>query len=166
MDLSGLNTQGIANKVMQPVYDYRYNDSGFASGLPYSSGVTEDGYRAVAGGGTVLGDSTYKTQAQKDAENKAANDAKLRNEATIGKDNSLAGAQTGYNQWYDAKNQNILDWISKYTTSMDALNKGYTDAEMGKANAYSGIMGMLDRGIRSAGSMLASKNASNSSAAG
>ncbi len=62
--------------------------------------------------------------------------------------------------------QGILDWGLGAKESQQAIDNRGINAEMAKSQGIKGVLGMVSRGIRSAGVMLANKNAGDSSAAG
>lgn len=62
--------------------------------------------------------------------------------------------------------QGILDWGLGAKESQQAIDNRGINAEMAKSQGMKGVLGMVSRGIRSAGVMLANKNAGDSSAAG
>lgn len=89
--------------------------------------------------------------------------------------NLLAGYGTQQNNVYDtaqdaAKNyglgygNNILDFIDSLTLQQNQVNNKGVQAEMAKNQGTQGIQDMVGRGIRSGGTMLANRNASDSSA--
>lgn len=83
----------------------------------------------------------------------------------IGKNNALQSATDSIGQWNRDKAFDIEKWLSNYKLSTDKLNQSAINFEAGKKTSYGGINDMINQGIRSAGTMLAGRNASDSSAA-
>lgn len=75
---------------------------------------------------------------------------------------SAANAATASGQQY---NSSILDFLDSLTQGQNKVNNQAVQNELAKQQATQGILGMVGRGIRSGGVLLANKNASDSSAA-
>lgn len=74
------------------------------------------------------------------------------------------------NQWGDNTaaryGLDVQDFGNKFKQGQDALNRRGADLEAKKMQATSGILGMIGRGVKSAGNYLGGRNAGSSSASG
>lgn len=74
------------------------------------------------------------------------------------------------NQWGDNTaaryGLDVQDFGNKFRQGQDALNRRGADLEAKKMQATSGILGMIGRGVKSAGNYLGGRNAGSSSASG
>ena len=93
------------------------------------------------------------------------------------KANARNNFNTGKNVLWDSLNRagdnkateyrsSINDWLNQDKAAQDAINAKGVNAEMARNQGVSGIRSMVGNGIKSAGVMLANKNAGSSSAAG
>lgn len=83
-----------------------------------------------------------------------------------GRTNIFDSATSAAGRFVGDQRNNILDFIEGITNSQQGIDRGRVKAQLGKDRASEGIMGMVGRGIRSGGTMLANRNAGDSSAAG
>ena len=123
---------------------------------------------ATTDDGAGLGPSQYLapqslTQQQQADQAKANQDAATRNSVANGKANTV----TGVNENADIYNRNqrntILDWITTMGQQQEGINTKRANSQLGFDNASRSIMDMVGRGVKSAGTMLANRNASASS---
>lgn len=77
-------------------------------------------------------------------------------------DNANTGIADTANQY----GQGVTSLLHSLTTNQDALNRQGAQNELAKIQGTQGVLGMVNRGIKSGNTILANKNASNSSAAG
>lgn len=115
-------------------------------------------------GGTLLGASTGPTAAQQQAAaTAAANAAKMAsfNSQHAGISGSADAATTAAANTYHS---GILDYLDTLKQGQNNIDQHGTQAELSKRQGSQGVLDMVNDGIRSGGTMLANKNASNSSA--
>jgi len=128
------------------------------NGGPYDQAAPGGGSDQSGGGGS------YDQIAAREAE-RARQQAAAWEKVNTGRDNLFSTTNTRADL-FGAKQRREADAFGRqYALDTTAHNQGLANAELGKMNAYSGIMDMIGRGVQSAGTMLANKNASNSSAA-
>jgi len=96
----------------------------------------------------------------------AAQQQAARNSFNSGKTNIYDSASSAATGFVGSQRNNILDFIEGLTSSQQGIDRGRVKAQLGKDRASQGIMGMVGRGIKSGGTMLANRNAGDSSAAG
>ena len=96
----------------------------------------------------------------------AAQQQAARNSFNSGRTNIFDSATSAAGRFVGDQRNNILDFIEGITNSQQGIDRGRVKAQLGKDRASEGIMGMVGRGIRSGGTMLANRNAGDSSAAG
>lgn len=83
-----------------------------------------------------------------------------------GRDNVYESARSQVGSFVGNQKNNILDFIDSLRTGQQGIDRGRVKAQLGKERASDGIMGMVGRGIKSGATMLANKNAGDSSATG
>lgn len=109
------------------------------------------------------------SQADLDAQARAAEDARI-NTLREGFGTQKQGIFDSINQWGDNTaaryGLDVQDFGNKFKQGQDALNRRGADLEAKKMQATSGILGMIGRGVKSAGNYLGGRNAGSSSAAG
>ena len=121
------------------------------------------------GSGDVLDSSTvYQQQLaqQQAAAQEAARVQALRDGFNSQKTGILNSANTAAQQRGLEYKQSIDRWGLGAKQAQQGLDNRGINAEMAKSQGMKGILGMVGRGVRSAGVMLANKNAGDSSAAG
>lgn len=131
------------------------------SGLPTGFTIMDD---SVSGGDT--GASTTDPYAAQLAAQQAAATQAARESFNTGKSNVYQSATGAAQGFLGSQRNNILDFIDSLRNSQQGIDQGRIKAQLGKDRATTGIMGMVGRGIRSGGTMLANRNAGDSSAAG
>lgn len=136
----------------------RYNNSG-PGAIGNDSAANPPQYDTVGTYGNVNSGPSEAELAKIAAQNAARDKVAQGQKATFESANDAASA------WNKKQTQAAKDFGVQYGLDMDALNSQYTQAEAGKMSAYSGIMDMINRGIKSGNTMLAGRNASRSSAA-
>lgn len=114
------------------------------------------------GGPSNIGPSAAEIAA---AQAKIAAQNAAREKVNAGRGEVFTGAGEAAGEYLRQQQLEADKFGRQYKLNMQGLNNKYTDAEAGKMSAYSGIMDMINRGVTSAGTMLANKNASSSSAA-
>lgn len=137
-------------------------------GISYTTpggGITYSGAPGTATAGFVL-DATDTKQQQQAAQAEQARQNGLRNQFGTQKQ----GIFDSINQWGDNTaaryGLDVQDFGNKFRQGQDALNRRGADLEAKKMQATSGILGMIGRGVKSAGNYLGGRNAGSSSASG
>lgn len=82
------------------------------------------------------------------------------------KDQVFGSANDAINTTGSQLNRSILDFLDQERLAQKGIDTKATRNELAKLQGVNGILGMVGRGIRSGGVMLANKNAGDSSAAG
>lgn len=156
-----------SNALAEPA-NATYGASGGASGswdlnpgVPeWSPGIT------VLQGAVSPGPSAQEVQAQQAAQAEQARQDGLRSNFNTQKQ----GIFDSINQWGDNTaaryGLDVQDFGNKFRQGQDALNRRGADLEAKKMQATSGILGMIGRGVKSAGNYLGGRNAGSSSASG
>lgn len=113
---------------------------------------------------------TTEDIAAQEAARQAAEAARIRQESInnfqtqAGNVRTSAGEQIGSS--LGQQRGSILDYFTGAGRTLQGLNQRRTNAEMSRNAGMRDIMGMVGRGVKSGGVMLANKNAASSSAAG
>lgn len=109
------------------------------------------------------------SQADLDAQARAAEDARI-NTLREGFNTQKQGIFDSINQWGDNTaaryGLDVQDFGNKLKSGQDALNLRGANNEAGRIQGTAGILGMIGRGVKSAGTYLGGRNAGSSSAAG
>ncbi|MCB1713068.1 MAG: hypothetical protein KDH96_11510, partial [Candidatus Riesia sp.] len=79
------------------------------------------------------------------------------------KDNAISSALSAGDTFAGKYNRSILDFLDSARLGQSSIDTQATNNELAKMQGAQDILGMVGRGIRSGGVMLANKNASNSS---
>ncbi len=96
----------------------------------------------------------------------AAQQQAARNSFNSGRTNIFDSATSAAGNAVRDQRGGILNFIESLRNSQEDIDQGRIKSQLGKERASTGIMGMVGRGIRSGGTMLANRNAGDSSAAG
>lgn len=115
-----------------------------------------------SGAPTAQAGATGQTQAQI-AETNRINNA--RNSFNSGRDVLNSSLNTRIGQEGIGYQRNLQDWVTGFNKSQTGLDTRGINAEMAKSQGAKGVLGMVGRGIKSGGVMLANRNAGDSSAA-
>lgn len=89
-----------------------------------------------------------------------------RERANTGKTNVRTTASSSADTFKADQRNSILDYLSELEMGQKTIDNKRIDAQIGKTRGTRGILDMVGRGIRSGGSMLANRNAGDSSAVG
>ncbi len=131
-----------------------------------SGGTTAPVADFSLGAVSPTGPSAQEVQAQQAAQAEQARQDGLRSNFNTQKQ----GIFDSINQWGDNTaaryGLDVQDFGNKFRQGQDALNRRGADLEAKKMQATSGILGMIGRGVKSAGNYLGGRNAGSSSASG
>lgn len=144
-------------------YSAPYNNAG--SGLVGVAVPDSQVSSGGGGGGTTASSSNPAPDPYAQWGGRAAYD-NMRSGFANQKSSILNSANAAAQQRGIEYKQGILDWGLGARESQQAIDNRGINAEMAKSQGLKGVLGMVSNGIRSAGVMLANKNASDSSAAG
>lgn len=122
-----------------------------------------DQYGEPVSTGNTLGSNSY---AQQQAAAQAAAQNAARDSFNTGRDNVFSGAQNRAGSFVRNQGNNILNFIDSLRSGQQGIDQSRISATQGKQQGTAGILDMVGRGIRSGGTMLANRNATDSSAAG
>lgn len=101
------------------------------------------------------------------AEIQAAKEASIaRNQVAIGMGNVNSTASNTAGNWLTGFNNDVTNFLENAKTGQTNLDNKRVDAKLNYNRGYNDILDMVGRGIQSGGVQLASRNASDSSAAG
>lgn len=87
-----------------------------------------------------------------------------REQANMGKNNIINTANSAIENAKGTTRNSVLDFLDSQRIGQQGIDSSAANNELNKRRAYGGIEDMIGTGIRSAGTMLANKNASSSSA--
>lgn len=142
------------------VNDGLINTTG-SGGLPLNFTTNDTG-----GDTGVLGTQNSQSLWQ---QQQAAAEAQRQNAAresfNLGRGNTYSSATDSANMFKNTQRNNILDFIDSTRQQQQGIDRGRVKAQIGKNQAGAGILGMINRGVRSGMNMLGNKNAGDSSAA-
>lgn len=93
-----------------------------------------------------------------------ANYDALRNQYATQKSNIYSTSLDAANQGADKLNRSILDFLDSNRLGQSKINNQAVQNDLARRQGQSGVQGMVSRGLRSGATMLANKNATNSSA--
>lgn len=89
----------------------------------------------------------------------------LVNQFNTGKQNVYTGSSEAAQAGGQNYGSSILNFLDSLRSGQKAIDTRSINNELAKQQGYQGVQGMVSRGIRSGGTLLANRNASNSSAA-
>lgn len=87
-----------------------------------------------------------------------------RDQANAGKSTVINSANAAIENTKGTMRNSVLDFIESQKTGQQGIDRSRSVNELNKMRAYGGIEDMIGTGVRSAGTILANKNASSSSA--
>lgn len=96
----------------------------------------------------------------------AAQKAALRSSVYDSKNNLINSAGSQIDQYGTRYGNSVTDYLDSLRTGQQNIDTMGAKNELAKKQGVQGVMGMVGRGIKSTGTMLANKNAGDSSAAG
>lgn len=114
----------------------------------------------------LQGGGSYDPAAAAAAAAQAAATQAARNSFNSGRTNIYDSARGAVQGTIGSQRNNILDFVDSLRNSQQGIDQGRIKAQLGKDRATTGIMGMVGRGIQSGATMLANRNAGDSSASG
>jgi hypothetical protein len=149
----------LGSNIINPSVNYKgIANPGYTLGDSTTSGTT-----------SPTGDTTQQTQQTQQTDPYAqwggqANYDNLISSFNTQKQNITSGANEWAQNYGLGLGQNITDYISGLRTNQQGIDEQGVQNELALKQGRQGILGMVSRGIRSGGVMLANRNASDSSA--